>query len=283
MKQNLLKLQAVITLLLLFSFVIAIPAQAGEPDKTVGPGNPNLLVCADGHKIVPLDSDAFTGYSNETASFDPTIEVDVKKLKDDCERAQKSARNSGLDVHYHVEYLQQTRIQGAVFEFHPDSNAPGGWMAVRSYSVPVIASGPGFEVTVGSDKDGSYFFDNLGAGPVTLNLGLPPDAHPLNPNIIVMSRSFLEIWYVDLGFYRGDIPPENLEELRLPADYDRSTLLPPDTIIEIDESGNISYMPNVGGVLPPSRSITIVALAAILLIVLPIFGLTQLRRKRQAN
>jgi hypothetical protein len=180
-----------------------------------------------------------------------------------------------------LEYARQTRIEGYVFEFHPDPNSTGGWMAVRSRDVPIFATGPSFEVMAGSEKDGFYHFNNFGAGPITLNLRLPPDAHPINPNITVMSTSFDEAWEVDLGFYRGDIPPEDIEALRLPADHRRGALLPADTLIEMDEkTGLISYMPSVGEVLPPSQSFSILVLAGAILVILPIAGILTLQRKR---
>jgi len=265
------------------------PVQAGEPDGTIGPPNNNLLVCATGdHLIFPLDSDAFGGDVDGEAiilmELDPNKKVDVQRLENDCAEANERLKENGLDYHLRVEYLRQTRIQGYVFEFHPNPDAPGGWMAVPSRDVPVVASGPGFEIVWGSEKDGQYFFDYLGAGPITLNLRLPPDAHPINPNIVVMSRSFLDTWDVDLGFYRGNYPPPNVEEIVLPPEYPRSKLVPADTIIEVDEeTGQIVMMPNVGGVLPLDPSVATLTLATLILILLPTAGILTVRRKRGEN
>jgi hypothetical protein len=275
-----------LVLLLLPGLVNVTPVQAGDPDGTIGPPNTNLLVCANlaDHAVVPLDSDAFDGFSEDTLTFNPDIEVNVEQLKGDCKDAEELFKEAGVDIDFEVEFLQQTRIQGYVFEFHPDPNGPGGWTAVRSRDVPVVASGPGFEIVWGSEHDGFYYFDNLGAGPITLNLRLPPDGHPINPNIVVMSRSFKEVWTVELGFYRGPIAPGDPDTLRLPDDYPIGTLIPADTILELDEeTGLISEMPNVGGVLPQDQPISVLALAAVVLVMLPAVGIYKLRRKKRVE
>ncbi|MBN1218541.1 MAG: hypothetical protein JXM69_06425 [Anaerolineae bacterium] len=279
MKHKLWKVLSLLALLLLPGLVNAVPARAGDPDDTVGPANPNHLVCVEEgtHLWVDMDNDAF----DYTGTYDPDAEVDAERLKKECEETEELLRSWGIHIRLTVEYFRQTRVEGYVFEFHQDPNGPGGWTAVRSQSVPVVASGPGFEVIWSSEKDGLYFFDTFGAGPITLNLRLPPDAHPINPDIIVMSRGFDETWEVDLAFYRGDIPPQDVEELRLPADHIRHRLIPGDTIIEIDEeTGEFNYLPNVGGVLPQGTSRATIALAAVVLIALPAVGILKLRKKR---
>lgn len=283
MKNKPLGLYFFLVLLLLLGLVNTTAVQAGGPDNTVGPPNTNLLVCADlaDHSIIPLDSDAFDGFSKDALTFNPDIEVNVEQLKEDCKDAEDLSRSSGADVHFEVEFVRQTRIEGYVFEFHPDPNGPGGWTAVRSRDVPVVASGPGFEIVWGSEPDGYYYFDHLGAGPITLNLRLPLDAHPINPNIVVMSTSLKQVWTVELGFYRGPISPGNLDALRLPADYPIGTLIPADTILELDEeTGLVSEMPNVGGVLFQDQPISVLALAVVILVILPTAGILKLRRKR---
>ncbi|MBN1994216.1 MAG: hypothetical protein JW953_16080 [Anaerolineae bacterium] len=282
MKSKLLRLSFFLVFLLWPGFFNVAPAQAGDPDDTIGPPNQNHLVCIDKNSllIVDLDSDAFEG-SETIGFFDPEIEVDVKQLEKDCEAAEDFERLFDPSADFTVDYFRQTRIEGHVFEFHPDPNGPGGWTAVRSRDVPVVASGPGFEIFWGSEKDGFYFFNNLGEGPVTLNLRLPPDAYPINPNITVMSRGFAETWpNIDLGFYRGDVPPDDVEELRLPGDHPISTLIPGDTILDTDEYGNILGMPNVGGALSPDRPAVIIILAAVMLVILPAAGILKIRRNR---
>jgi hypothetical protein len=276
--KHILKLYAATALLCWLGLVINIaPAQAGDPDKTVGPADPTHLVCADknSHLIIDLPSDAvdFTGYN-------PEAKIDIDQLKRECQEAKKHYKAAGLNYDLALEYARQSRIEGFVFEFHPDPAAPGGWLAVPSQSVPVVASGPGFEVFWGSDKDGSFYFNNLGAGPVTLNLRLPPDAHPLNPNITVMTSSFPEVWKVELAFYRGEVTPEDFDALRLPLGYTYNALVPGDTIIDVDKYGGYSYMPSVGGILPPNQPVSILILAGVVLITLPTVGFIALRRKR---
>jgi len=281
MKNKLRNIFFLFALLLLPRLLMISPVQAGDPDWTIGPGDKNFLVCAThDHLVFPQDRDAFASGGEVTEfDFDPDADVDAERLKRDCEDA-----NDKFDDELHIEYLQQTRIEGYVFEFHPNPSAPGGWMAVPSRDVPVVASGPGFEIVWGSEKDGLYYFDYLGAGPITLGLRLPPDAHPINPNITVMSRSFSEVWTVDLAFYRGDYPPPNVEDIVLPPEYPRSKLVPADTIIEVDEeTGQVVIMPNVGGVLPLDRPTATIILAALVLIVLPTAGILTVRRKRVEN
>jgi hypothetical protein len=276
--KHILKLYATTALLCWLGLVNITPAQAGDPDKTVGPGDPTHLVCVEknSHLFVDLDSDAFS-YSGV---YNPDIKVDPERVKSDCKEAEKLLKSNGHQIELVVEYGRQSRIEGFVFEFHPDPAAPGGWLAVPSQSVPVVASGPGFEVFWGSEKDGSFYFNNLGEGPVTLNLRLPPDAHSINPNITIMSDGFVQTWKVQLAFYRGDVPPDDFEALRLPLGYAYNALIPGDTIIDIDKYGGYSYMPSVGGILPPNRPISILVLAGMVLITLPTVGFIALRRKR---
>jgi len=278
MKNKLRNILFLSAILLLPGIIFIAPAQAGDPDWTIQPGDKNFLVCTNpAHLVFPIDSDAFTNGGEVTEfDFDPDKDVDPKQVEKECDKD-----NANFEEELSVEYLQQTRIEGYVFEFHPNPDAPGGWMAVPSRDVPVVASGPGFEVVWGSEKDGLYFFDYFGAGPITLDLRLPRDAHPINPNITVMSRSFSEVWTIDLGFYRGNYPPPNIEEISLPPQYPRSELVPADTIIEVDEeTGQIVMMPNVGGVLPLDQSMATIALATLVLILLPTAGILTVRRKR---
>jgi hypothetical protein len=278
MKNKLWGILFLLTLLLLPGLVNTTLVQAGDPDFTVGPGDPTHLVCADktSHGVVDLPSDAI-----DIDGHNPDAVVDIEKLKKECEEVDDFFRAYNIPYDMAVEYARQSRIEGYVFEFHPDPNGPGGWTAVRSRDVPVVASGPGFELMWGSEDDGQYFFNNLGAGPVTLNLRLPPNAHPINPNITVWTTSFPDdLWEVDLAFYRGNIPPEDIDFLQLPLDHKRAKLIPGETMMEFDENDEISIIPNVGGVLPPNTSISTIALAAVILVILPTVGILRLRRRR---
>ena len=270
----------VLTTLLTLTLTDITPARAGEPDDTIGPINPNLYVCATpDHKIIPLDSDAFGGWADASVSltyFDETVEVDLDKLEDDCDE---------IDDEYdaRVELLRQTRIEGIVYEFYPDPiPLPSGtrrWIGVPSRDVLVVATGITFTIEWGSEKDGTYFFDYLGAGPITLNLRLPPDGHAINPNVKVMSTSFYETWRVHLGFYRGDIPPPGEFDV---FDIARGELFPPaNTIFEDWSAGGPTVrMPDVGGILAQDRSTAVIILAAIVLVILPIAGVFKLRQNR---
>lgn len=270
----------IIALALLLTFVISSPSKAGDPDKTVGGINPNHYVCVDNKgNIVDLDNDAITG-DGDSAEFDEDVTIDLDDLEEECD----DAAGNGND-NFNVELIRRSRLEGYVVEFHADPGAPSGWRGVFSRDVPVFITGPGFEVFKGSDKDGSYYFDNLGAGPVTFNLRLPADAHAINPNVtVVMDGLPNTTGGIYLGFYRGEVAPPDIENLTGPD----GVPLPPanftfNEFIASDEdpfSGEVSGMPSVGGVLPKQTSIFSVVLAVILLIALPLAGAVRIRRSR---
>jgi hypothetical protein len=271
---------------LVLTLVFTSPAQAGEPDKTVGGVDVNHYVCAAAdHRIVDLENDAFSSTSDigGLLTFDPDKTVDLEKLKDECKEAEDD-----YNLNFNIEAVQQSRVEGYVIEFHPDPSAPGGWLGVFSRDVPVVIFGPGFEVSKGSEKDGFFYFDSLGAGPVTFNLRLPPDAHPINPNITVVTNGFaLVTTRIYLGFYRGDGPAPDPEAIVSPD----SVQLPPgnytfeDCQADSSDSTTCSYtgMPSVGGVLPRQTSLFSIVLAVILVITLPAAGILTLRRSRFEN
>lgn len=273
-----------IAIVALFLLIFATPTLAGEPDKTVGGINPNLYVClTEDNKVVDVENDAVTDNGDGTVSYDPDITVDLNKLKRDCKK-EEDKRNENLTV----ALAHQSRVEGLVVEFHLDPSAVGGWRGVFSRDVPVVVSGPGFEVIRGSDKDGSFFLDNLGAGPVTFNLRLPEGAYPLNPNITVVTNSFNSVTSgIYLGFYRGekDLPPD-VSTVQTPD----GLLLPPANFTYDDLPGSgyaslseLTGMPSVGGILPPQQSAFVLALAAVILVVLPVAGFITLRRNRLEN
>lgn len=269
----------IIALVLLLTFVISSPSKAGDPDKTVGGINPNHYVCVNTKgEIVDLDNDAITG-EGESVTFDPEKTIDLDELEEECDDA-------GED--FKVELIRRSRLEGYVVEFHQDPGAPGGWRGVFSRDVPVFITGPGFEVFKGSDKDGSFYFDNLGAGPITFNLRLPGDAHPLNPNVTLVTNGLPNTTSgIYLGFYRGDVAPQDVTALTgpdgiplPPANYtfDESITSATDPF-----SGEVSGMPSVGGVLPRQISISSIVLGVVLLIVLPAAGVLTVRRSRFEN
>jgi hypothetical protein len=243
-------------------FSHSFPVRAGDPDDVIGPANPNHLVCIQDGEVINLENDAIEGEGGEgIGSFDPDIEVDVRLLEDECE-----------EIDGRLEYLSQTEILGYVYEFVPDPENPGEWIAIPTAGIPVIAEGVTFEIFWISEKDGFFYFykTRFGAGPVVLNLRLPPDAHPINPDILIESTGFLETWTVYLGFYRGDVGPEDVTQLRTPDGF----LLPVgdsrfNDIIGLDGK---SALPNVGGVLPQEMPLSLMALAALVVIILPIVG-----------
>lgn len=264
----------IVALALLLTFTITSPGQAGDPDKTVGGINPNHYVCVNSKgEIVDLDNDAING-EGESATFDEEKEtIDLDELEEECD-------DQGDD--FSVELIRRSRLEGYVVEFHPDPGVPGGWRGVFSRDVPVFITGPGFEVFKGSDKDGSFYFDNLGAGPVTFNLRLPADAHQINPNVTVVTDGLPNTTSgIYLGFYRGEVPPLNMETLTgpdgvplPPANFTFNEFIASDTD---PFSGEVSGMPSVGGVLPRQTSLFSIALAVILVITLPAAGILALR------
>jgi hypothetical protein len=267
-----------IAVALCLTFISDQPAWAGEPDKTIGGINPNHYACVDSNdNIVDLDNDAFEG-DGDTATFDEDIEVDLDDLKGECKDAEDD-----LDEDLTVTLIRQSRVEGYVVEFHQDPSAPTGWQGVFSRDVPVVISGPGFEVFKGSEKDGSYYFDKLGAGPVTFNLRLPADAHALNPNVTVITTGFYNTTSgIYLGFYRGDMSPPDITIVGAP---DGVPLPPANFTFDLEDSdgdslSDLTGMPSVGGVLPPQQPFYIIALAIILLVILPLAGVLKLRRNR---
>ena len=267
---------------LLLAFVFTSPTQAGEPDKTVGGINPNHYVCVDSeNKVVDLDNDAVTVNSDGTATFDEDKTVDLNKLKGECKDKEDE-----LNENLSIELVRQSRVEGYVVEFHSDPSAPGGWRGVFSRDVPVVLSGPGFEVFKGSDKDGSFYFDNLGAGPITFNLRLPPDAHSINPNVTVVTNGFFNTTSgIYLGFYRGDMLPPDITTIVTPdgVPLPAANFTFEDLEGSNDSLSDLTGMPSVGGVLPRQLSIYTVALAVIILVVLPVAGVLKIRRTRSEN
>jgi hypothetical protein len=271
----------IIALTLLLTFVVATPIKAGDPDKTVGGIDVSHYVCVtDDHLVVDLDNDAATE-SGGTLFYDKDKTVNFEKLRAECEEAEEE-----LDINLTLEPVRQTRIEGYVYEFHLDPSAPGGWRGVPSQSVPVVASGPGFEIFWGSEKDGFFYFDNLGAGPVTFNLRLPPDAHAINPNVTITTDGFADVSSgVYLAFYRGDMSPPDIEAIAAP---NGAPLPPANFTFDNPDGGDYSLndltgMPSVGGVLPQQPSTYAIALAVIVLIALPVAGVLKLRRTRLEN
>ncbi len=267
--------------------IAALPALAGEPTGEIGPMNPTMFQCIDedGGEI-ELDtvqdmisndpstetsscSDNFNGVSD--FGFDTT---DAEKFRGYLRDLEEECDEEGGDL----VPLQKTRIEGIVYEFHPVDPAnplTSEWQGVPSRDVLVTARGITFNINWGSEKDGTFFFPNLGAGPVVLSLGLPGDAHPINSDLVVKSSGREETLSVFLGFYRGDLPAPNAAQLRLPGGS--LPFAAQEDIVLANECG--LPMPNVGGVRPAGQPLWMMFLAAALLVLLPAGGLMQLKHR----
>jgi hypothetical protein len=132
--------------------------------------------------------------------FDPTDSVQFESYLHELKRSCDKAGGKLIP-------MLETRVEGYVYEFH--QNSDGSWFSVPSRDVPVILNGIGTDLTWGTNDDGYYIFKGLGAGPLVVNLRLPPDAHPINPNVAIFSNGQRETWTVFMGFYRGDTPPKD--------------------------------------------------------------------------
>lgn len=291
--------------------------QAGEPTGKVGPRNPTMYKC--------VDKDDYRKIIIDRLELEPIKEMsenDPSTLDSNC--FVTTVSDFGFDTHDavlfrgHLEELQdiceeededgvlvpieETRIEGYVYEYHPDVQNPGQWFPVPSRDVPVFAKGITFEVFWGTEYNGYYYYPNgFGAGPIILSLKLPRDAHPINPNVVINSTGLEETWTVFLGFYRGDVAPADVTQLRTP----NGNYLPFTTLEDLETLSRCGYMdlpavaqsvlpdvappgsaisptiqiPNVGGTLPQEQSSTVVVLAIILAIALPIAGFLKLRQK----
>lgn len=149
--------------------------------------------------------------------------------------------------------IEETRVEGFVYEFH--QRGDGEWLGVPSRSVPVHLNGITFDLEWGTNDEGYYYFTNLGAGPMVLNLRLPPDAHPINPNVILFSSGLdsglpegFPPLTVIMGFYRGPVGPSDVAALRTPA----GQALPFSSQSDIDSLRQCGYLGTpAGGNIPP--------------------------------
>lgn len=307
-----------ISILALILIVIYVaPVKGGEPIGEIGPMNPTMFRCVEPETreeiIGFIQPDPFSKRLIPIVRIGPTggeVEVPLAELEDFLEenpeaREQTCTNDIEIDFGFdttdaaafrgylndlenqcedeggELEPITDTRIEGYVYEFHPDINNPGKWFAVPSQDVPVVARGITFEITWGTDSNGFFYFPNLGAGPIVLNLGpLPPDAHPLNTNVIIFSTGLDEPAQpiVALGFYRGDMSPPDINGLTLPD----GTGLTIGNFEDLQSLARCGYtgMPNVGGVLRQERPVSVVTLGAILLILLPVVGLLKIYQGR---
>ncbi len=202
------------------------------------------------------EDDRIEHYDAQRATCDNPLNIDFgfnnrdavlyENYLDDLEDACDDAGGTLLPI-------EETRVEGFVYEFHRDGN--GEWFSVPSRSVPVHLNGITFDVEWGTNDEGYYYFTGLGAGPMVLNLRLPPDAHPINPNVILFSSGLdsgkpdaFPTLTVLLGFYRGDDKPEDVAALRAPGGQP----LPFSSQRDIDTLRQCGYLGTpAGGNIPP--------------------------------
>ena len=140
----------------------------------------------------------------------------------------------------------------------------------------VTLTGCSWDAVWGTDDNGYFYFNNLGAGSAYVNVQLPPNGHAINPNVLVETSGMTQTYTVYLGFYVGNRPP--LGELKTPDGKaltginEQTVTLPPTTTPD----GTI--MPDVGGTLPDSY--LIIGLSVVLLLCLPVAGLAELSGQR---
>ncbi len=160
-------------------------------------------------------------------------------------------------------------IVGYVYDY---STGP----AVPVKDLGVTLTGCSWDAVWGTDDNGYFYFNNLGQGAAYVNLQLPPNAHAINPNVLVNTSGMTQTYTVYLGFYVGDQPP--LGELTTPDGKsltginEQTVTLPPTT------TPNGTMMPDVGGTFPDSY--LFIGLTAVLLLFLPAAGLAELRGLR---
>lgn len=319
----------------LFLFIIGqvSPAMAGEPIGEIGPMNPAMFKCVskDNTRKEYFQSDPWYkevdfryvfvkgGVEYDLNSIDEILSESPNAREQSCIRKVKvDWPINPTDAPEFESWLDQlegeckdqddnavlipitdTKVEGYVYEFHPvDPNNPAEseWFGVPSRSVMVRARGITFEIFWGSNDEGYYYFPNLGAGPITIDLQLPKDAHPINKDVVIFSSGLEETWTVFMGFYRGDVPPPNPTQLKTPggsylpfvtlADIEAmsacgSSELPevagdaalPVGVIGVSEAG----MPNVGGILEKSQNWTVLITAILMLSLLGAAGIYTLR------
>ncbi len=330
-----------VVFVLLFILIQVVPVYAGEPTGEIGVMNPTMFKCVrkDNTRVDLVQEDPWLKVLTKKISFqlggqEYSLEG-IQEILSEYPDAQEETCVNELDVDYgfnpydseefngylrhldrqckkedpeaHIVPITDTRVEGYVYEYHPkdpSNPAESEWFGVPSRDVMVRARGITFEIFWGSGEEGYYYFHDLGAGPIIVDLRLPPDAHAINPDVVVFSNGLKETWTVFMGFYRGDVGPSNPAQLETPggnflpfitlgdiANLSKcgstdlpavlgEVLPPPQTI-----GANVAGMPDVGGVLPdsPKTNIAVFALAAIILIALPTAGFLKMRAVRSKD
>ena len=272
---------AVIGLALGLALAHTTTTHAGDPVDIPGGWNIDKMEC-----LELREEDGSPKEEPEEVDIDEEREEIKDKSQGDnnADIAELEAICDNMTREHIFRPIQKTNIEGFVFEFHPvdpSNPAESEWIAAPSHSVPVFATGIGFQIFWVSEPDGYFYFykTRFGEGPIVLNLKLPEDAHPINPNILIESTGEEETWTVFLGFYRGDIPPPHVDQLKTP----NGNFLPFantrfDGIVGIDSK---LILPGVGGELPQETSPIIVTIAATLIVIALLgTGFYTLRRKQ---
>ena len=161
----------------------------------------------------------------------------------------------------------KSSIVGYVYDY---STGP----AIPRKDVGVKITGCSWEAVWGTDDNGYFYFNNLGAGKARVNLQLPPYAHPLNPDVIVETSGMTQTYTVYLGFYLGETAPKG--PFNTPDGMPLSGLTGAKVVTFPSPTPSGAELPNVGGVLPDSY--LVIALSAVLLALLPLAGATELVR-----
>ncbi|MCB0166211.1 MAG: hypothetical protein KDI79_18415 [Anaerolineae bacterium] len=267
------------------ALALAAPARAGDPDDVVGGFDLRDFECLQRGNNNDNDNEEHDGDFDQVVDIDQARDEiisrstgnateDLKDLEGACDRL---AKGEGRLVP-----IQKTKIEGYVYEF-----IPGGeddeWIAIPAAGIPVVAEGISFEIYWVSESNGYFYFykTRFGSGPILLNMQLPPNTTAINPNILIESTGREETWTIYFGFYRGNTPPPNIEDLRTPDDEP----LPVSDSAFYNFTGidGRSALPAVGGIKEERESTPVAALAAIVAIILPVIGIITIRRSRKAD
>ena len=312
------------------------PTFAGEPIGEIGVMNPTMFKCVnrDSNETITEQPDPWQKITTTRLQFvKGGVEYDLNSI-DEILREFPDAREEScireLDVDYGFNpyddkefnsYLRRlereckkeddrgvivpiadTRVEGYVYEFHPvdpANPATSEWFSVPSKDVMVRARGITFEIYWGAGNEGYFYFPNLGAGPITVDLQLPKDVHPINKDVVIFSSGLEETWTLFMGFYRGDVPPPNPAQLKTPdgnflpfvtlADIEAmskcgSTEFPEvagDALLPVGVIGSSdAILPNVGGVVQEPQNWVVPIIAIVVLALLSIAGLHTVRKPK---
>lgn len=163
------------------------------------------------------------------------------------------------------EIPNNSSIVGYVYDY---STGP----AVPRKDVGVKLTGCSWNAVWGTDDNGYFYFNNLGKGAAYVNLQLPPGGHAINPNVLVNTSGMTETYTVYVGFYLGDTPPSG--PLETPDGRPLTGINSGDIITPPGTTADGSPLPDVGGTLPDSY--LVIGLSVMLLMMLPVAGLTEL-------